>query len=127
MSDTSVANELRGLVDNATQQRRSYAGNTSEHTTTTRETKPLENNQTSSQNQAPTVSQQPEDVLVVNRNNDERAVNIEEMTEEQRREDELLHMQLPTENKPQTPKNTIPVTLKTILTTQTKAIPKIKV
>ena len=104
MSDTSVANELRGLVDNATQQRRSYAGNTSEHTTTTRETKPLENNQTSSQNQAPTVSQQPEDVLVVNRNNDERAVNIEEMTEEQRREDELLHMQLPTENKPQTPK-----------------------
>lgn len=35
MSDTSVANELRGLVDNATQQRRSYAGNTSEHTTTT--------------------------------------------------------------------------------------------
>lgn len=26
MSDTSVANELRGLVDNATQQRRSYAG-----------------------------------------------------------------------------------------------------
>ena len=40
MSDTSVANELRGLVDNATQQRRSYAGNTSEHTTTTRETKP---------------------------------------------------------------------------------------
>ena len=71
------------------------------HTTTTRETKPLENNQTSSQNQAPTVSQQPEDVLVVNRNNDERAVNIEEMTEEQRREDELLHMQLPTENKPQ--------------------------
>ena len=29
MSDTSVANELRGLVDNATQQRRSYAGNTS--------------------------------------------------------------------------------------------------
>ena len=51
MSDTSVANELRGLVDNATQQRRSYAGNTSEHTTTTRETKPLENDQTSSQNQ----------------------------------------------------------------------------
>ena len=104
MSDTSVANELRGLVDKATQQRRSYAGNTSEHTTAPRETKPLENNQTSSQNRAPTVSQQPEDVLVVNRSNDERAVNVEEMTEEQRREDELLHMQLPTENKPQTPK-----------------------
>lgn len=99
MSDTSVANELRGLVDNATQQRRSYAGNTSEHTTTTRETKPLENNQTSSQNQAPTVSQQPEDVLVVNRNNDERAVNIEEMTEEEYKEHELIHTVLPTEKK----------------------------
>jgi hypothetical protein len=99
MSDTSVANELRGLVDNATQQRRSYAGNTSEHTTTTRETKPLENNQTSSQNQAPTVSQQPENVLVVNRNNDERAVNIEEMTEEEYKEHELIHTVLPTEKK----------------------------
>ena len=99
MSDTSVANELRGLVDNATQQRRSYAGNTSELTTTTRETKPLENNQTSSQNQEPTVSQQPEDVLVVNRNNDERAVNIEEMTEEEYKEHELIHTVLPTEKK----------------------------
>lgn len=104
MSDTSVANELRDLIGDAVQQRRNYAGNTPVHTTTIRETKPLENNQTSSQNQAPTVSQQPEDVLVVNRNNDERAVNVDEMTEEERREHELTHMVLPTEKKNETPK-----------------------